>query len=805
MNEQDKSCFHCGLPNDHGQDFPVVINNQTQFMCCPGCQAVAESIVTMGLTDYYQFREKLPEISPRNMDVDVEQMLFYDHQKVQARYLKEDTSHHKSIALMVSGIVCAACTWLIETRLSKIEGISQVSVNQSTSRAVVRWDPEKVELSDILKTISSLGYQAQPYDQSLKEEYLVKEKKRFLQRLAIAGLGMMQVMMYSLGFYLDLNAEMSDFNWNLLRWVSLLISTPVVFYAASPFYLSALKSLKNKAINMDVPVAVAIFGAWFASCYATLVSQGEVYFDSVSMFVFFLLTGRYLQMIAIHKSGRVLEERIGTQPETAIRLSDNGEERLLLEDVQAGDMLLVKSGQQVPCDGTLIDTEAQLDESILTGESTPVWKSTLANLAAGAVNIGDSFRMKVTQRVENSTLANIVRLLQQARETKPRIQQIADKVASYFVIGILVLATATAIYWQINDTDKVFATVLAVLVITCPCALSLATPVAITTALGRMTSQAVLVNNTSALINLNHATDIVFDKTGTLTTGRFVLDRFENLSNDSDEMILAIMASLENRSEHPISSAFRSIDTKAYTVESVSRIPGIGLEGEVNGRNYLIGNELILSDAQKSLKLASDDLCLYLVSDGNCLARLSVVTEIRDDAVETLNRLKTRGLKLHMLSGDKSSQVAKMADSLSFDIDRVKGGVTPEEKMAYITELQSRGSLAVMVGDGLNDSPAMAAASVSIAMTRATDITKVNADMILMSEHLALVGDAYNISVKTRRIIKQNLVWAISYNLLGVPLAVVGMITPWIAALGMSFSSLIVVLNALRLSKKAKV
>ncbi len=777
-------------------------------MCCPGCQAVAESIVSMGLDDYYQFREKMPEVSPKDIEFDLEQLLFYDRDKVQDKYLRQESSNHRTISLMVSGIVCAACTWLLETRLSQLDGVIKISVNQSTSRALVTWDPETIQLSDILRNCANLGYQAQPYDMAAREESLIKEKKRFLQRLAIAGLGMMQVMMYSLGFYLDLHEEMSVSNWHLLRWVSLLISTPVVFYAASPFYMSAYKSLRNKAVNMDVPVTIAIFAAWSASVYATFSGIGEVYFDSVSMFVFFLLTGRYIQMNAIHKSGRVLEERLGSQPEIAIRIRDGIQERVLLDDVEPGDVLIVKPASQIPCDGILLDDFAEIDESILTGESTPIRRRAQQILPAGAINTSDAFKIKVSSRVENSTLASIIKLLQDARETRPRIQTLANQIASYFVSAILILALVTAAYWYLHEPDMMFATVLAVLVITCPCALSLATPVAITAAMGNMTSSAILINRAGALFNLAQATDYVFDKTGTLTTGRFSLLSMKNLSDKTDSELLAVIAAMERQSEHPIASAFESIDTDSIGLESLKRLPGIGLEAKCDGITYQIGNSYLLPDEDEAEEFDREHIRLYLLVDEVKSAELLLTTEVRTEAYALIERLKATGKTLHLLSGDRSGHVNHIAQQLGFDLNLVKAGVTPQEKLDYIANLQSQKTSgegarhAVMVGDGINDSPAMAAATVSIAMAQATDITKVNADMILLKDDLSLVGYAAMLSTTTRKIIKQNITWAVSYNLIGVPLAMIGWVTPWIAAIGMSFSSLVVVLNALRLTKK---
>ena len=806
MSSSSEKCFHCGLNNPYEKKYSVEINGKTEQMCCPGCQAVSESIIALGLTDYYQFREKLPETSPRDVATELEQLEFYDHKKILSKYVTTVDEHHQSIALMINGIVCAACTWLIETRLMAMPGISAISVNQSTSRATIVWDPETINLSGILKSINELGYQAHPYDQKLKEQQLIDEKKRALKRLAVAGLGMMQVMMYSLGFYLDLNDEMSQSSTVLLRWVSLLISAPVVFYSGSPFYFSAWKSIKNRTVNMDVPVTIAIFSAWFASLYSTVIGEGELYFDSVTMFVFFLLIGRYLQMVAIHRSGRVLEERLKSKPETVIRLNDHQRERVLLEDVVVGDCLIVKPGQQIPCDAVIKEGETSVDESILTGESLPLVRKASDEVAAGSVNTGNVITIEVLRTAENSTLSGIIQLLQKAQQTKPKMQLLADKVASYFVASVLVLATTAGLFWYWYDSSQVFSIVLAVLVVTCPCALSLATPVAITTGLGRLTEQSLLVNNASALLNLSELTDIVFDKTGTISTGNFSLVNIKNFSSTSkykilkDSEILNIVSEIESHSEHPIASAF--VNNKGnYNATNVIIKPGRGIQATIDNAVWKVGNELILEGLtipDYKPVLNPGELALFLVRNDECLALLLVETEIKADAISVINQLKSSGLTVHMLSGDKLSNVQQMAEDLAFD--HYQAEQSPEQKIAYLERLQSKGRHAAMIGDGINDSPAMAAALVSFAIAKSTDITKVSADLIMLSEQLSLIPDAIKTSKAVRRVVKQNLMWALSYNLLALPLAVSGLLLPWLAALGMSLSSLVVVLNALRLS-----
>jgi Cu2+-exporting ATPase len=620
---------------------------------------------------------------------------------------------------------------------------------------------------------------------------------------------MMQVMMYSLGFYLDVNQEMSESTFILLRWVSLLISAPVVFYCASPFYLSAGKALKNATVNMDVPVTIAIFSAWTASLFTTLNGQGEVYFDSVSMFVFFLLSGRYLQMIAVHKTGRVLEERLKSKPETAMLLSEGKTNRVLLEDVCVGDILVVKPGQQIPCDAVITTGETSIDNAFLTGEAIPMHQVVGDKVAAGAINRGDVINIEVLSPANESTLAGIINLLQKAQTSKPSIQLIADKVASYFVVSVLLLATLTAIYWYFIDSTQLLSTVLAVLVVTCPCALSLATPVAITAGLGKLSEQSLLLNKTSALVSLSELTDIVFDKTGTLTTGRFSIVSLCNYSDLSNENILQIIHSIESGSEHPVATAFQNIaevdDGKENSLlaEKLCIIPSRGLTATINGKVWQFGNEALLNDSHFSVEIPNIEvgqLVLFLLDDKGCQARVLIETEVRVDALKTVEGLKKRGLTVHLLSGDREDNVRQLAKELDFKY--FKAEQTPIQKLDYIKQLQDSGKKAAMIGDGINDSPAMAASLVSFAIAKSTDITKVNSDIIMLGEKLSIVNDAIDTSVAVRKIIKQNLFWALTYNSLGLPLAVSGLLSPWLAAIGMSLSSLVVVLNAMRLTRK---
>jgi len=801
-NKQQQDCFHCGLPLPDGAGYSVEIMGQQQPMCCRGCQAVANAIVAGGLTDFYRYRT---EKSPRAQELipeELNELELYDRDDLQKSFVRQQAGEEREASLILEGIVCAACVWLNERHVKALPGVLDFAVNYSTHRARLRWDNQRIKLSEILEAISAIGYHAHPFDPGRQEQLYKQEKKQALRRLAVAGLGMAQVMMLAVALYAGADEGMSDALRGFLRWVSLLITTPVILYSARTFFTSAWRDLKRHQLGMDVPVSLAIGAAFLASAWSTLRGTGEIYFDSVTMFTFFLLAGRFLEMGARHRAGQAAEQLVKLLPATAVRLTESGEERVPVTDLATGDRVLIRPGESVPADGRIAEGCSSVDESLLTGESLPLVRKQGDQLVGGTVNNESPLIMQVEQVGENTVLSAIVRLLDRAQTEKPGIARTADRVAGWFVGGLLLVAAAVAGWWWLHDPVHAFAVTLSVLVVTCPCALSLATPAAVTAATGALTRLGVLTTRGHALETLARASHVIFDKTGTLTEGRLRLERVDLLGTPGRTDCLQLAAALEQRSEHPIAKALCSEAGVSSQAENVTAQAGLGIEGGIAGQRYRIGiPEFVLelqdghADAEKVGVKGKEGVLLG--SERGLLAHFTFTDRLREGAAETVRRLKNLGLEVELLSGDEAGTVQAVAGELG--IDDFQSRCRPEDKLARIRALQQHGAVVAMVGDGVNDAPVLAGAQVSVAMGGGTQLAHASADMVLLSEQLPHLVDAIRASRRTLAVIRQNLVWALVYNVVALPLAAAGWIAPWMAAIGMSTSSLVVVINALRL------
>jgi Cu2+-exporting ATPase len=797
-----QECFHCGLPVPPGADYGVEIDGARQPMCCHGCQAVAKAIIDAGLGDFYRFRT---EKSPQARELVPEQLReleLYDRDDLQKNFVQQDIGEEREAALILEGIVCAACVWLNERHVKALPGVLDFAVNYATHRARVRWDNQRIRLSQILEAISAIGYHAHPFDPGRQEQIYKDEKTRALRRLAVAGLAMVQVMMLAVALYAGDYEGMTDSLRNFLRWVSLLLTTPVIGYAARPFFTSAWGDLRRRQLGMDVPVSLAIGAAFAASAWATVTGRGEIYFDSVTMFTFFLLAGRFLEMGARHRAGQAAEELVKLLPATAARLSEAGEERVPVADLAPGDRVLVRPGEGVPADGRVLEGNSSVDESLLTGESLPQVRGVGDLLVGGTVNNESPLVMQVEQVGEATVLSAIVRLLDRAQTEKPAVARLADRVAGWFVAALLLIAGGIAWWWWQHDPAHAFSVTLSVLVVTCPCALSLATPAALTAATGALTRLGVLTTRGHALETLARATHVIFDKTGTLTEGRLRLERVELLGALDRQQCLEIAAALEQASEHPIAQALRTETVSRLQAEAISATPGCGIEALVSGVRYRIGIADFVGGLQRGGDMGAAPLPasvsgVVLGDAQGFLAHFEFGDRLRDSAVATVAQLRALGIEVELLSGDQAAAVQQVADELG--IQRYRARCLPQDKLRHIQTLQASGAVVAMVGDGVNDAPVLAAAQVSLAMGGGTQLAHASADMVLLSEQLPHLADAVRTSRRTLAVIRQNLAWALVYNLIALPLAAAGWIAPWMAAIGMSTSSLVVVVNALRL------
>lgn len=796
---QAEACFHCGLPVPQNSRYLVTIDGVARPMCCPGCEAVARAIVDAGLTDFYRHRTGQPrpgEALPRVL----REFALYDRPELQRGFVRDAGAHAREAALILEDIVCAACIWLNERHVRALPGVLDFQVNYTTHRAQVTWDEQHIHLSDILAAIAAIGYTAHPYDAQRQEAVQRRERARFLREIAVAGLGAMQVMMISVALYLGAYGGMNPAMRTFLRWISLIIATPVLLYSARPFFQGAWRSLRRRRLGMDVPVALAVGLAYAASLLHTVLGRGEVYFDSVVMFTFFLLTGRYLEMLARHRAGRATEVFAGLLPATATRFGPEGPEPVAVAELVPGDRILVRPGETVSADGRVEEGASTVDEALLTGESLPRVRSIGDAVVGGTLNVESPLTVVVERVGPEAVLASIVRLLDRAQRDKPRLVRIAERAAAWFVGALLVLTAGVAWWWWGHAPQEAFAVTLSVLVVTCPCALSLATPAALTAATGALARDGLLVTRGHALETLARVQVMVFDKTGTLTEGRLQLVEVQTLRDVPEARCTAIAAALEMSSEHPVARALQTIGGRHPAVDEVRATPGQGIEGRVEGVRYRIGNAAFVGADPDLLAGESSAAVRVLLADkAGPLAVLGFADQLRADAQAAVIGLRALGIESCLLSGDRPAEVQRVARELG--ITRVDGGLSPEGKLEALRKWQREGVVVAMVGDGVNDAPVLAAAPVSVAMGEGTGLAQANADLILLSGRLIHLVQGIDLARRTRRVIGQNLAWAVLYNVIAVPLAAAGLVAPWMAALGMSASSLVVVTNALRLRR----
>ncbi len=792
-------CFHCGLPVHTGDAFTAVVLEESRVFCCPGCQAVAQTIVAGGLESYYLHRsessanpEALPGVLP-------DELLLLDREDIQKPFVSTSGTISET-RLLIEGITCAACGWLIEKHLKQLPGVLETSLNLSNHRLFIRWDAEQIMLSDLLKTIRHIGYAAHPWQADKISEQMQADNRRALRKLGVAGLLWMQVMMASMATWPEFNIDLSEGMDGLLRWVSLILTTPIVFYCSSEFFTGALRDLRTRHLTMDVSVSLAIAGAYTAGIWSTITGQGDLYFDAAGMFALFLLSGRYLERRARERTSAATTQLVNLLPASCLRLNaDGSSERILLSELRQGDQLLVPPGHLIPADGRIITGSSSVDESLLTGEYLPLAKQPGDSVVAGTLNIEGPLSIDVLALGEETQLSAIVRLLERAQSLKPRLAELADTVAQWFLISVLLIAAVVGFIWWQIDSSRAFWIVLSLLVATCPCALSLATPTALTAATGSLHKLGLLITKGHVLESFQKVDTVIFDKTGTLTEGKLTLKSICPLGALNEHDCLELAAALESYSEHPIARAF---GRTTATVKDVSSAPGLGLEGTVNGRQLRIGRPdyvSALGNYPTPQMPSQQGQWLLLGDTQGALAWFALDDKLRADAPALLDTCRARGWKVLLLSGDSSPMVQQIAQQLQ--IDDARGGLTPDDKLSVLKDLHRQGRHVLMLGDGVNDVPVLAAADISIAMGSATDLAKTTADAILLSNSLSSLISALSIAKKTRRVIIENLGWATLYNGLIIPFAAIGWVTPGWAALGMSASSLLVVLNALRLTR----
>jgi len=789
-------CFHCGEIIPNGISLFVNIDSKKREMCCIGCQAVAQTIVDNQLTDYYKFRTETASKGAALIPEQLKKHQLLDDEQLQSEFTHSEGDHKETI-LTVDGISCAACAWLIEMKVAQLPGVDKISVNATSQRASISWLDSKVKLSQILVHIDQIGYHALPFKASTAEELNQEKSKSFIKRLGISGILTMQVMMIAIGLYFGVFSNMAEHNIVYLRYVSMFLTTPIITYGAYPFYAGAITALRVKRLSMDVPVSVAISLAFSASVWATITQQGEVYFESVSMFTFLLLIGKFLEFRARSRAAQVSANLLKLMPMTATKLVEGVEQFIAAKRLQKADIVIIKPGETVPADGVIIEGASQLNEAMLSGEQKPVSKSIGSQVFAGTINSDGHLSVEVKNPGSHTFLSQLIRLSESSQAHKPKIAQISDKIAQYFVAVILLTAIATALYWQQHLPDEAFWITLSVLVATCPCALSLATPTALTCTTTRLNRDGIMIKSGHVLETIPALTTVAFDKTGTLTQGEFSLTKSVKITDTfTQEQLFNFAAALESHSQHPIAKAF--VDKRDFTInaKNIEVHPGKGISGTIDDHKVIIGQASWLLDnvyskyldSQAVLKVNDELACVFYLSD-----------PIRNDALPLINSLKNSLIHTIMLSGDNETGCKHVFNELA--LEEYASSLSAQQKMDIIKAKHSQQTIA-MVGDGVNDTPVFSAAHVSIAMGSGTDVAKSGADVILLNNKLSAISTLMHVAHKTKRIIWQNYLWAFGYNAIILPLAVSGLVTPYMAVIGMSASSILVITNSLRLLNK---
>src|SRR5471030_801123 len=792
-------CYHCALPVPSGSRFTAVILGERREFCCPGRQAVAEAIVAGGLESYYQHRSEA-SANPQTLPVQlVDELALYDRADVQQPFVRHEGELAETTLLM-EGISCAACGWLIEKHLRSLPAVAEARLNLSNHRLFVRWADAQLPLSHVLSELRHIGYAAHPYQADRASEQLASENRLALRQLGVAGLLWFKAMMATMATWPEFNIDLSPELHTILRWVALFLTTPIVFYSCAPFFKGAMRDLRTRHLTMDVSVSLAIGSAYLAGIWTSITGVGELYFDAVGMFALFLLAGRYLERRARERTAAATAQLVNLLPASCLRLSEDGQiERILLNELRVADRVLVHPGAVLPADGKIVQGQSSIDESLLTGEYLPQARGPGDAVTAGTLNVEGALTVEVLALGHDTRLSAIVRLLERAQAEKPRLAEIADRAAQWFLLLSLIAAAAIGLLWWELDSSRAFWIVLAMLVATCPCALSLATPTALTAATGTLHKLGLLLTRGHVLEGLNQIDTVIFDKTGTLTEGRLALRLIRPLGELNSDQCLGLAAALENRSEHPIARAFGRAPVAA---EEVLSTPGLGLEGLVGLQRLRIGQPGFVCELSgATVPLMPDEAGQWLLLGDSFgpLAWFVLDDRLRADAPALLAACKARGWRTLLLSGDSSPMVASVAAELG--IDEARGGLRPDDKLQVLQQLHKQGRKVLMLGDGVNDVPVLAAADISVAMGSATDLEKTSADAVLLSNRLDALVQAFTLARRTRRVILENLLWAGLYNGLMLPFAALGWITPIWAAIGMSISSLTVVLNALRLTR----
>ncbi len=792
-------CHHCQAPIPEAERCEAQIGDTLHSFCCQGCAGAARLIDALSLNAFYDYRASCATsvaASSQRRARDVQDYL---------PALSPAAEGGVSLRLLIPDLRCVACVWLLEQVLGRQEGVRDVTVNFARRRLQVHFD-DSARLSALVSLIEQLGYSPVPDLPDAEREAGKALRRAQLLRLGVAGLCMMPVMMFAMASYLagpptaqNPASGMDPLYETLLRWASLALSTPVVFYSAAPFHRGAWQALRHGQLGMDLPVSLAILAAWGLSVYNTLSFGSAVYFDTACMFAFLLLLGRHVELISRQHFEDNAEHLLRLLPATVRRRSacTAGEFTTIpLAEVVAGDVLQVLPGETLPADGVLLEGSGSISDAAFTGEPLPVLRAPGARVLAGALNHDGTLLVQAASGAQDFLLTRLARLQDAAMAYRPRWSLLADRAAAGFIGTVLMLAAGAGVAWHLAGSADAWVIALTVLVVACPCALSLATPVAITVATTTLRRHGVLIRHGAFLERAAATTTVAFDKTGTLTEAQLQVQSVIPLGERTEQECLAMATALERHSEHPIARAFAA--PTSLIASEVDVVPGGGVSGMIGGIACRLGQPAFACPGDPALTPPTQEGLWILLCGPGPLAWIGLQDALRPDAAGMLDALRRDGMRTVLFSGDPSASGLRLAQSLR--LDEIRTGMSPAQKIAAVRAEGARGTV-MMVGDGINDAGAMAAAACSVAISPRDVLVQNSADATLVTPALQGLPAMLRYARRTRRIIRQNLLWSLLYNLSAIPLALAGLLPPWLAAIGMSLSSLLVVFNAGRLRR----
>ena len=785
-------CDHCQQSYEQDIMIEEKIGDKDHYFCCNGCQGVYHLLSNDGMESFYDKLGKNKIEKPIALSEDSSK---FDMDSFKQRYIRSTDDGFSKVDLIIEGIHCAACVWLNEKILDETQGVVEANINFTNNKAKIIWDESIIPLSEIIDKIRSIGYNAYPYEKSQSDIQATKQNRDYFLKMSIAIFASMNIMMIGVAKYSGFFTGMSDSMLEMVHVAEFIFSTPVLFYSGQIFFKGAYYGLKNKIINMDFLVISGATLTYLYSLYVLLGGQGQSYFDSVAMIITFVLVGKYLEVIGKKSALDTMDKIKAYIPLEATVIRDNVKEIIPLDAIVVGDIIEVKNGEKASVDGEMISGNSSFDESSISGESFPVKKEIGDTIYSGTINIDNVVRYKAVKNYANSTLNTILELLEDALNSKPKIEQTTNEISKYFSISILAIAIMTFFAWffYFADFEKALIVSISVIVIACPCALALATPIASLVGISWLSKEGLLFKEAKFIETFSDVDCVVFDKTGTLTNG--ILEVFDVNMDAVNSENINILYSLIDASNHPVSKGIKKYLQNTYDslsnieLDNIKQIPGLGLEASYKGQKIYGGKDDNESSTSFVFTINNQKLATFLLKD-----------TIKEDAKSTIEYLQKNNIEVIMCSGDNEKVVKDVAVQLG--ISSYHASMKPQDKSEFIAHLKEKNKTVIMLGDGVNDSIALAKADIAIAMGNSADVTLSVSDVVILNNKLEGLVKSFKISKRTFSFIKQNLKISLIYNLITIPIAVFGFVIPFVAALSMSLSSLLVVGNSMRIKRK---